>query len=326
MQTDVNVDKTTRNECKPTQTNVQTERRPTQTEENQTQTDAERRIRYYIELYGALSVLHLRYTFNGPCNTHPRRDAGLWAQELLLDLLGTKRWWPSVFAFPDRYTYTPVGEGSWDGYCLVSGTSDGIEFAVEVFRKVLAKAPAYGWGGANLTLHDIHWVFSEIWKFCNDGGRLRRSLREGASHATPGVAAMPAAAIADGASAQTRASIANASHPESTIGTIGGGEALHDARRRACERGALGQATGISHEVAPLGQKRVRCSVCRRQTLKKHKHRLQSEPMGCLGSRETAQKARARARLFFTRTRAEAKKVRKHGLKSGKAKGLRSKR
>ena len=28
-------------------------------------------------------------------NTHPNRKAGFWAKEVLLDLLGTKRWWPS---------------------------------------------------------------------------------------------------------------------------------------------------------------------------------------------------------------------------------------
>ena len=83
-------------------------------------------------------------------NTHPNRKAGFWAKEVLLDLLGTKRWWPSDVMFPDRYTYTPVGEGSWNGYCLCSETSDGIEYAESVYRTVLAEASANGWGGADV--------------------------------------------------------------------------------------------------------------------------------------------------------------------------------
>ena len=119
------------------------------------------------------------YTFNGPFHTHPDRTAGLWAKEILLDLLGAVCVFPSKVRSPDRFIYTPVGDCAWDGFIRAAGLQDDpppITCAVDCFRRVLELQGKYGDKNEDITLRDVHLGFFELRKFCNDGTKKRREI------------------------------------------------------------------------------------------------------------------------------------------------------
>ena len=144
------------------------------------------------------------YCHSGFVHTHPKREAGFWAKELLLDLMESGVIFPEGYAPPDRYEHTGTGWGGLDGLSEICGIQISLSQADAVFGRIFQHAARYGWGpqdideNEDLVLHDLQWNSCEGRKFHNESSRLRRYIK-----ATPGQGAEANRIIAE-ATAEVR--------------------------------------------------------------------------------------------------------------------------